>query len=96
LELPNETRESIETGLLSIQTAFVESLGTALNAKGRISSAQELRKMATIHSIAIGDLITGLAHRTLDTSEIVTDAKRTKEEIDALQEFLTDVLHGEI
>jgi hypothetical protein len=96
LELPNKTRESIETGLLSIQTAFVESLGTALNAKERISSAQELRKMATIHSIAIGDLITGLAQRTLDTSEIVTDAKRTKKEIDALQEFLADVLHGEI
>lgn len=96
LEVPPKIRENIETGLLGIQTAFVENLGTALNTKERISSSQELKKMATIHSIAIGDLITGLAQRTKETSEIVSNARRAKKEIDALQDFLSDVLHGEI
>jgi hypothetical protein len=93
LDLPPKVKQSIESGLLSIQTAFIEDLGSALK---HINTAQELQRKLTIHSIAIGDMLTSLSQKTAESEEIITNATQSKEDIEALDDFLDAVMRGEI
>ena len=96
LDLPPKIKQNIESGLLSIQTAFIEDLGSALKLGERISTAQELQRKLTIHSIAIGDMLTSLSQKTAETAEIIHSATQSKEDIEALDDFLDDVMRGKI
>ena len=100
LDLPANIRENITTGLLSIQTAFVEDLGTALQTGEHIQTAHELRKNLTLHTIAIGDLLSEVTHQTSGSKEVIKSATSVKEEISALEQtletFLDDVSQGKI
>ncbi len=95
-DLPRKIKQSIETGLLSIQTAFIEDLGSALKLGDHISTPQELQRKLTMHSIAIGDMLTSLSQKTADTAEFIDSATGTQEEIEALDDFLDAVMRGEI
>ncbi|MHA2389886.1 MAG: hypothetical protein ACXACW_14300, partial [Candidatus Hodarchaeales archaeon] len=96
LDLPLKIKQSIESGLLTIQTAFIEDLGSALKLGEHISTAQELQKKLTIHSIAIGDMLTSLSQKTAETAEVIDSATQSKEDIEALDGFLDAVMRGEI
>jgi hypothetical protein len=96
LDLPIKVKQNIESGLLTIQTAFVEDLGTALKAEDHISTAQELQKNLTIHSIAIGDLLTEITQKTSESKELLDSVTSAKEDISALDDFLDKIIHGRI
>ncbi len=95
-DLPLKIKQSIESGLLSIQTAFIEDLGSALELGEHISTPQELQRKLTMHSIAIGDMLTSLAQKTHETAEFIDIATESKESIDALDDFLEAVKRGDI
>ncbi len=96
LDLPPKIIESIESGILSIQTAFVEDLGSALKLGERMMTPEELQKMVTVHSIAIGELMTELSQKTHLSPEVQKGIDKTKDEMDGLDQFLTSVMRGEI
>jgi hypothetical protein len=96
LDLPPKIVESIESGVLSIQTAFVEDLGSALKLGERMMTPGELQKMVTMHSIAIGELMTELSQKATIDPEVHEGIVKTKDEMDGLDQFLTDVMRGEI
>jgi hypothetical protein len=95
-ELPQKIKQSIESGLLTIQTAFIEDLGSALKLGEHISTAEELQRKLTIHSIAIGDMLTSLSQKTAETAELIEIATESKENIDELDDFLGEVMRGDI
>jgi hypothetical protein len=96
LDLPITVKQNIESGLLSIQTAFVEDLGTALRSGEHISTAQELQKNLTIHTIAIGDLLTEITQKTAKSTELIESVTTAKKEMSALDDFLEKIIHGRI
>lgn len=95
LDLPQKVIEGIELGLLSIQTAFVEELGSALKIGNKLS-AVELQKRFIIHSISIEDLVSSLVSKETVHPETMKIIEDTKEEIDSLDKFLKDVVGGKI
>ena len=99
LDLPIDTIESIELGLLGVQTAFIEDLGNVLKERRQPFRLDELKKIITVHSISITELTTNLSHlieegggmpKTLDTYE------KTKDSYDTVEKFLQDILEGKI
>jgi hypothetical protein len=96
LDLPPKIIESIESGILSIQTAFVEDLGSALKLGERLMSPEELQKMVTVHSIAIGELMGELSQKTFRSPEIREGFETAKKDMESLDQFLSDVMRGEI
>ena len=96
LDLPTKVKQNIESGLLTIQTAFVEDLGSALKSGEHISTAQELQKNLTIHAIAIGDLLTEITPKTSESKELIESVTSAKEEISALDDFLEKIIQGRI
>ncbi|MHA1543106.1 MAG: hypothetical protein ACTSQH_09030, partial [Candidatus Hodarchaeales archaeon] len=99
LDLSSKVKESIESGILSIQTAFVEDLGSALiqgKLGERLMSPEDLQKKITIHSIGIGELMTELSQKTYRNPEVRKGIEKTKNEMDGLDQFLKNVLRGEI
>ncbi len=95
LKLPYSVAESIELGLLSIQTAFVEELETVLK-KGHSLKVDEIRKILTVHAIAIGDLIDSLVDKKKIHIETFQRIKETESDIGAINNFLKDVEQGNI
>jgi hypothetical protein len=95
LKLPPSVAESIELGLLSIQTAFVEELETVLK-KGQSLKVDEIRKLLTVHAIAIGDLIDGLVDKRKIQAETYQRIRETESDIGAIANFLKDVEQGNI
>jgi hypothetical protein len=96
LDLPPRIVESIESGVLSIQTAFVEDLGSALKLGERLMTPEELQKMVTVHSIAIGELMNELSQKTYRSPEIRKGFETVKQDMEGLDQFLSDVRRGEI
>ncbi len=96
LDLPPRIVESIESGVLSIQTAFVEDLGSALKLGERLMTPEELQKMVTVHSIAIGELLNELSQKTFRSPEIREGFETVKQDMEGLDQFLSDVRRGEI
>ena len=99
LDLPSKVKENIESGILSIQTAFVEDLGSALTQGKlgeRLMSPEDLQEKITVHSIGIGELMTELSQKTYRNPEVRKGIEKTKDEMDGLDDFLTNVLRGEI
>ncbi|MCK4847856.1 MAG: hypothetical protein KAT16_02400 [Candidatus Heimdallarchaeota archaeon] len=96
LDLPPNVIESIESGILSIRTAFVEDLGSALKPSERMMTPEELQKMVTVHSIAVGELMTELSQETFRNPVVRKGIKETKNDIDGLGQFLGQVMRGEI
>ena len=96
LDLPPKIIESIESGILSIQTAFVEDLGSALKLGERLMTPEELQKMVTVHSIAIGELLNELSQKTYRSPEIRKGFETVKQDMEGLDQFLSDVRRGEV
>lgn len=95
LKLPPAVSESIELGVLSIQTAFVEELGTVLK-KSHTLKADELRKLLATHSIAISDLIDAFVDKGTVLPETIIRIKETEKSIYGIDQFLLDVDQGKI
>ncbi|MFX0051363.1 MAG: hypothetical protein ACFE8U_08735, partial [Candidatus Hermodarchaeota archaeon] len=95
LDLPQKVIEGIELGILTIQTAFVEDLGSVLKI-GNDLSAEDLQKRLTIHTIVIEDLLSGLVRKKIVHPETMKVIEDTKEEIDSLDKFLKDIVQGKI
>jgi len=95
LKLPPAVSESIELGLLSVQTAFVEELGTVLK-KSRSLKADELRKLLAAHSIAINDIIEAFIDKGTILPETIIRIKETEKDIYGIDQFLLDVDQGKI
>ncbi|MFX0084903.1 MAG: hypothetical protein ACFFAU_04450 [Candidatus Hodarchaeota archaeon] len=95
LKLPSSVAESIELGLLSIQTAFVEELEIVLK-KGHSLKVDEIRKLLTVHAIAIGDLINSLVDKKKIQIETFQRIKETESDIGTIDNFLKDVEQGNI
>jgi hypothetical protein len=95
LNLPIAVSESIELGLLSVQTAFVEGLETVLK-KGSSLKVDEMREMLTVHSIAIGDLIDGLVDKGKMHTETFRTIEKTEKDISSISSFLKEVEQGRI
>jgi len=95
LKLPPAVSESIELGVLSVQTAFVEELGTVLK-KSRTLKADELRKLLGAHSIAINDLIDAFIDKGTILPETIIRIKETEKDIYGIDQFLLDVDQGKI
>ncbi len=95
LNLPLGVSESIELGLLGIQTAFVEELETVLK-KGSSLKVDEIRNMLTVHSIAIGDLIDGLVDKGKMQTGTFQEIKETEKDISSINSFLKEVEQGRI
>lgn len=95
LNLPPAVSESIELGLLSIQTAFVEELEIVLK-RGSSLKVDEIRKLLTVHSIAIGDLINGLVDKGKIQTETFRRIKGTEKDISSINGFLKEVEQGRI
>ncbi|MFX0209115.1 MAG: hypothetical protein ACFFDT_24235 [Candidatus Hodarchaeota archaeon] len=95
LDLPQKVIEGIELGILTIQTAFVEDLGSVLKI-GNDLSADDLQKRLTIHTIVIEDLLSSLVKKKIIHPETMKVIEDTKEEIDSLDKFLKDIVQGKI
>ena len=96
LDLQPRIIESIESGILSLQTAFVEDLGSALKLGDRLMTPDELQKMVTVHSIAIGELMAELSQKTHRSPEIRKGYETVKKDMEGLNQFLRGILRGEI
>ena len=57
---------------------------------------EELQKMVTVHGIAIGELMNELSQKTFRSPEIRKGFETVKQDMEGLDQFLSDVMRGEI
>lgn len=102
-EIPQRVAETIESGILTIQTAFIEKLGRILQEIDEVgpnkASLKDLEDLLSVHSIAINelnDIISEGVSEKLVLPETAETVMETKKEIETLDKFLDDVKAGKI
>ncbi|NHJ01492.1 MAG: hypothetical protein EAX86_05085 [Candidatus Heimdallarchaeota archaeon] len=99
VDLPRRVEESIQLGLIGVQTAFLEELGSILRDREKRIQVDELSKVIVANSIIIDDLystVSGMIGEKSVLPEIKEQISKTKDEIYSARKFLQDVKEGKI